>query len=254
MKPRTTARTRRARTSRGVVAAAVVGAMAATSCAGTQPGAGGADHAGPTTLQRTNSDPEPTKNVPQPVVFYLARDPSRRLSPAGEGAASAAAKAACDGASGSSVEDGTHDVLALAVRHLIEKVLRSKRSTYYVALGSPFVVEGVQLDAMCEPPNWLLHPPGAGGPTLLPVSQRARRELFLYVSTLDGPKADRAQVELGYYGDSTDAARIKLSLKRLATGWIVEHEENLWMSSAWDGESSPQLADGAVAGRISEGP
>lgn len=166
---------------------------------------------------------------------FLQTDPSKRLPFAvdvWESAAEAATRVC-----GEPSKDGpdTLEIAAAAIRYLVTHTdarLQS-RGTYYVSAARPFEVDGIGLEALCAAPTRLVEA-ARGHLSAIAMSERRECEwgMVIYVSRVMLVSADQAEVEGGYYGDSTGAARELLFLTRRNGAWVVAGHRNLWIAMA----------------------
>lgn len=180
----------------------------------------------------------------QVVVPYLARDPGRQLPASRDGPrALEAARTTCASPADPRYASPTNQqIVAAALRYFISNVLQGARPMYYVSLSREFEIDSISLDAMCDPPAWLLNVTGRDGPRLEPLSSRRDEVLFLYVSKLELAENSMAQVELGYYANIDAANRVRLFLKNSDGEWIVERNENIWISRQQDEPRRPSAS------------
>lgn len=194
-----------------------------------------------------------------PVVWFWAPHPSARL-PGVEAAREALAKArrACETPAGPE-NPAERQISTEALRYALGRNAQELQGheTAYVALTVPFSVEEALLEALCDPPPWLvdvksspvrLAPIG----TRPPSAQLGGRVLIFYVGLVTFAAEGEAEVECGYYAGNLSGARSRLKLRSGPDGWSVTEEKTLWTATL----ESPHRpsAGGSISPRGSPAP
>ena len=177
--------------------------------------------------------------------WFLPKDPAQgRIAPDNLEAVAARALSACGDGSDQRLDAPAEQALLVsAMRYLFEhngSGTQKSADILYLAIAHEFSVNGIPMEALCDPPSAILGLLGQSGSRVAAVSSAPSRleqlclqriPLIFYLSTVTWNSTEEALVEGGYYESRTSASRSRLLLRRGAQGWTVESETSLWIAA-----------------------